>query len=89
VNAPARYRAATVGGCVDATLEAGPDGTQILRSTEALRWFPDRLTDSLEQGLPRRPIDLVAKRDHGGDWRPSATRRCCSACRRWARRWST
>ena len=40
------YRHADVGGCLDATLESRADGTQILRSTEALGWFPDRLTDS-------------------------------------------
>jgi len=69
VNAP-RYRAATVGGCIDATLETRPDGTQILRSTEALRWFPDRLTDSLEQWAAEAPDrTFVAKRDHGADWR--------------------
>ncbi len=70
MNAPPRYRAATVGGCVDATLESRPDGTQILRSTEALRWFPDRLTDCLEQWAAEAPErTFVAKRDHGQDWR--------------------
>jgi hypothetical protein len=29
-----------VGGCVEATVETAPDGSTIVRSTEALRWFP-------------------------------------------------
>jgi feruloyl-CoA synthase len=79
MTGPARYRAATVGGCVDATLDTRPDGTQILRSTEALRWFPGRLTDCLEQWAAEAPErTFVAKRDKaptegrpgaGGDWR--------------------
>ncbi|MFO1337761.1 MAG: feruloyl-CoA synthase [Burkholderiaceae bacterium] len=51
-------------------MESRPDGTQILRSTEALRWFPDRLTDCLEQWAAEAPErTFVAKRDHGQDWR--------------------
>ncbi len=71
-----RYRAATVGGCVEATLQTRPDGTQILRSTEALRWFPDRLTDCLAQWAAEAPDrTFVARRERrpdaaaGGDWR--------------------
>jgi feruloyl-CoA synthase len=64
------YRHAEVGGCLDATLEPRADGTQILRSTETLGWFPDRLTDSLEQWAVEAPErTFVAKRHHGGDWR--------------------
>lgn len=64
------YRAAEVGGCLDATLETRADGTQILRSAESLGWFPDRLTDSLEQWAAEAPERIfVAKRVHGGDWR--------------------
>jgi feruloyl-CoA synthase len=74
MSATAQYRHADVGGCVDATLETRADGTQILRSTEALRWFPDRLTDALEQWAAEAPErTLVAKRDPrapwNGDWR--------------------
>jgi hypothetical protein len=32
-----------------------PDGTVIVRSTEALRWFPDRLTDCLQQWATEAP----------------------------------
>jgi feruloyl-CoA synthase len=70
----ARYRHAAVGGCVDATLETRADGSQLMRSTEALGWFPDRLTDVLEQWAAEAPErTLVAKRDPRapwqGDWR--------------------
>jgi feruloyl-CoA synthase len=66
----AAYRHADVGGCLDATLESRADGTQILRSTEALGWFPDRLTDALEQWAAEVPERIfVAKRYKGGDWR--------------------
>ena len=64
MNATVRYRAASVGGCTEATLETRPDGTQILRSTEELRWFPDRLTDALEQWAAEAPDrTFVAKRE--------------------------
>ncbi|MDT7835773.1 feruloyl-CoA synthase [Aquabacterium sp. OR-4] len=74
MSGPHRYRSADVAGCVDATIETRADGTQILRSTEALRWFPDRLTDPLEQWAAEVPErTLVARRDarapHHGDWR--------------------
>eukprot|EP01036_Dinobryon_divergens_P053562 gene53562-71587_t len=53
-----------------ATLESRPDGTSILRSTEALRWFPSRVTDALEQWAAEAPDrTFVAKRHQGGDWR--------------------
>jgi feruloyl-CoA synthase len=65
----ARYREIAVGGCVEATVDARPDGSTVIRSTEALRWFPDRLTDCLEQWAAEAPErTLVARRDHGGDW---------------------
>ena len=66
----ARYREANVGGCIAATLETRPDGTQILRSTEALRWFPARLTDAMEQWAREAPErTFVAKRDPRAPWR--------------------
>ncbi|MEX8517700.1 MAG: feruloyl-CoA synthase [Leptothrix sp. (in: b-proteobacteria)] len=64
------YRHADVGGCVDATLALRADGTQLLRSTEELGWFPDRLTDALEQWAAEVPErSFAAKRFKGGDWR--------------------
>jgi len=66
----ANYRDAAVGGCLEASIEQRPDGSVVLRSTEELRWFPDRLTDSLEQWAQDAPDrTFVAKRVAGGDWR--------------------
>ena len=66
----ARYRDAQVGGCVEATVRTRPDGAVIVRSTEALRWFPDRLTDCLQQWATEVPDRVfAARRDAGGDWR--------------------
>ena len=55
---------------MDATLEIRADGSLVLRSTEDLRWFPDRLTDSLEQWAQAAPDrTFVARRSaEGGDW---------------------
>jgi len=66
----ARYRAAAVGGCLEASVAERPDGVRLLRSVEALQPIPARLTDPLEhwaQLVPERTF--VAKREHGGDWR--------------------
>ena len=72
-----RYRQATVGGCLDAAVEQQADGSMLIRSTEALRWFPERLTDCLAQWAQDAPDrTLVARRgvadgQHGaagGDW---------------------
>ena len=65
----AKFRAASVGGCLEASVEQRADGTVLLRSTEELRWYPDRLTDSLEQWAREAPErTFVARRDHGGEW---------------------
>jgi feruloyl-CoA synthase len=65
----AKYRDASVGGCVGATAEHRPDGTLVLRSTEPLRWFPDRLTDALEQWAAEAPDrTLAARRGPDGAW---------------------
>jgi feruloyl-CoA synthase len=64
------YRDASVGGCVEANVVQRADGSTIVRSTEGLRWFPDRLTDCLQQWAteaPDRP--LAARRERGGNWR--------------------
>jgi feruloyl-CoA synthase len=64
-----KYRAASVGGCVEASVEHRPDGTLVLRSTEPLRWFPDRLTDCLAQWAAEAPDrTLVARRGPDGQW---------------------
>ena len=65
----AAYRDASIGGCVDATCDTRPDGSLVLRSTEALGWFPDRLTDCLEQWATEAPDrTLVARRGPDGQW---------------------
>ena len=64
-----RYRDALVGGCVEASIENRADGSTWLRSTEALRGFPERLSDCLEQWAREAPDRcFVARRGHGGDW---------------------
>jgi feruloyl-CoA synthase len=66
----ARYRDASVGGCVEAVLEQRADGSTVLRSTEALRWYPERLTDCLEQWAQAAPErTVVARRRPEGPWR--------------------
>jgi feruloyl-CoA synthase len=67
------YRPMRVGGCLDTTLETLADGTQILRSNEALHDYPRRLTDRLEHWAAVAPDrTFVARRDPsvpgGGDW---------------------
>ncbi len=64
-----RYRDAQVGGCVEAVVENHADGSTRVRSTESLRWFPERLTDCLEQWAQDAPDrSFVARRHQGGDW---------------------
>jgi feruloyl-CoA synthase len=70
-NVPA-YRHAAVGGCLQATLETRPDGSLLLRSTEALGAYPERLTDRLEHWAATVPERVFVARRHpdaaGGDW---------------------
>ncbi len=62
-----RYRDAQVGGCVEAVVEPRADGSTVVRSTEALRWFPERLTDCLEQWAHEAPDrSFVARRVKDG-----------------------
>jgi feruloyl-CoA synthase len=66
----ARFRDIRVGGCLAAHVEQRPDGVMLLRSTEALQPFPERLTDRLAHWARETPDRLfVAKRDNGGPWR--------------------
>ena len=63
------YRHARVGGCVSASSERCADGSLVLRSTEPLGWFPDRLTDCLVQWAEAAPDrTLVARRAPDGEW---------------------
>ncbi len=64
-----KVRAASVGGCLQAAVESRADGAVVLRSTEALGWYPERLTDSLEQWAREAPDrTLVARRGADGQW---------------------
>jgi feruloyl-CoA synthase len=64
-----RYRDAQVGGCVEATIEQRADGCTLVRSTDPLRWHPERLTDSLEQWAAEAPDrTFVARRGPDGQW---------------------
>jgi feruloyl-CoA synthase len=55
---------------VEAALEVRADGIQVLRSTEPLGVYPERITDRLEQWAREVPErTFVAKRVKGGDWR--------------------
>ncbi|HEU5297451.1 MAG TPA: AMP-binding protein, partial [Burkholderiaceae bacterium] len=64
-----RAREASVGGCLQATIERRADGSTVLSSTEALGWYPARLTDHLEQWAGEVPEHtFVARRDPSGQW---------------------
>ena len=70
---PTRYKAMRAGGCLQAQLETRADGSQVLRSTEALQPYAARLTDRLEHWAAVAPArTFVARRDPavpgGGDW---------------------
>jgi len=65
-----KYRNASVGGAISAALEVRGDGAKVLRSTEPLGAYPERITDRLEQWAREVPDrTFVAKRLNGGDWR--------------------
>ena len=63
-----------VGGCVQATIEPRADGSTVLRSTESLGAYPERLTDHLLGWAERSPQRcFVARREPSpngnGPWR--------------------
>jgi feruloyl-CoA synthase len=64
-----RARDASVGGCLQASIEQRADGSVVLRSTEPLSPYPARLTDCLEHWARVAPErSFVARRDAGGLW---------------------
>jgi feruloyl-CoA synthase len=64
-----RARDASVGGCLQAVIERRRDGSTVLRSTEPLGAYPQRLTDCLEQWVREAPDrSFVARRDSQGRW---------------------
>ena len=65
-----RYRAARVGGCLQASVEPHPAGGHVLRSVEPLGPAPARLTDCLQhwaQAVPGRTF-AARRAPGGGDW---------------------
>ena len=63
------FRPCAVGGCTSATLTRRADGALLIEPVETLRWYPERLTDTLEQWAERAGDRVfVAKRRDGGDW---------------------
>ena len=66
----ARYRDVRVGGCVEAVAQARPDGGWLLRSTEALGAYPDRMSDCLARWSEIAPDrTFAARRGPDGAWR--------------------
>ncbi|MBV9889539.1 MAG: feruloyl-CoA synthase [Rhizobacter sp.] len=65
----ARYRDAKVGGCLDVVVETRADGTRVLRSSEALQPYPERLSDRLAHWASEAPErTFVARRGTDGHW---------------------
>ena len=61
-----RYRHASVGGCLAASVEPRADGSVVIRSTEALQDHPARFTDCLAHWAQTAPDrTLVARRARG------------------------
>lgn len=69
----APFRAARVGGCLQATVAQRADGVQLLEATEPLGAYPERLSDCLEHWARVAPDrSFAAQRDPaepgGGHW---------------------
>ena len=65
-----RYRDVALGGSLSAHFTRRGDGATLVRSTEPLGAYPDRITDRLLHWAAVAPDrTLVAKRHQGGDWR--------------------
>ncbi len=63
-------RPCAVGGCVDATLEQRAGGVALLRSTETLCPYPERITDCLEHwaGVAPDRTFVAQRRGPRGEW---------------------
>ena len=65
-----RYRDVALGGSLSAHFTQRDDGSTVVRSTEALGPYPERITDRFLHWAAVAPDrTLVAKRHQGGDWR--------------------
>ena len=64
-----KYREARFGGCLAADVETRADGSRVLRSTEALQAYPERLSDRLAHWAREAPDrSFVARRGADGQW---------------------
>jgi feruloyl-CoA synthase len=64
-----QVRAARVGGSISAVREDRPDGAMLLRSSEPLGTWPERITDRLEHWARQAPDrTFVARRTAAGAW---------------------
>ena len=67
--AAAKYREARFGGCLTATLDTRADRSCVLRSTEALQAYPQRLSDRLAHWARVAPDrTFAARRGADGAW---------------------
>ena len=63
----APFRPVAVGGALEATLDTRADGVRVLRSTEPLNWFPDRVSDVLSKWADEVPErTCIAQRSQRG-----------------------
>jgi feruloyl-CoA synthase len=63
---PTRWRATRVAGCIEAEAVHRADGSWLLRSTEALTAYPERITDALVHYAQSKPNQVfVARRVPG------------------------
>src|SRR5689334_797742 len=70
MTAAPRYRDVALGGSLSAQFTQRDGGVTLVRSTEALQPYPDRITDRLLHWAAVAPDrTFVAKRQNGGDWR--------------------
>jgi feruloyl-CoA synthase len=69
VTAAVKYREAKFGGCLEVNVEERADGSRVLRSTEGLQPYPERLSDRLAHWAKEAPDrTFVAKRGADGQW---------------------
>jgi feruloyl-CoA synthase len=69
MSTAAKYRAARVGGCLQAHVEERDGGVHVITSTEPLADYPPRLTDRLEHWAAVAPErTFVARRNADGEW---------------------
>ena len=77
-----KYRPLPLGGSLAASFTPRADGSTLIRSTEPLQPYPDRLTDRLLHWAEVKPDHtLAAKRVDGGDWRRLSYAQALSSAR--------